>query len=91
MNTLLKLSLFLLCLIQVPAFAQTISGLVLDETKQPMIGAAVRVKGTTVGTTTNLDGKFKLENLTPGNVILELSFVGYINQTKTIKPKTHKH
>jgi TonB-dependent starch-binding outer membrane protein SusC len=85
MNTLLKLSLFLLCLIQVPAFAQTITGLVLDETKQPLIGAAVRVKGTTVGVTTNLDGKFKLENLNPGNINLELSFVGYINQNKTVK------
>lgn len=85
MNTLLKLSLFLLCLIQAPAFAQTITGLVLDETKQPLIGAAVRVKGTTLGVTTNLDGKFKLENLSPGNITLELSFVGYINQTKTVK------
>lgn len=39
-----------------------IRGVVLDgKTSEPVIGAAVKVKGTTVGTTTNLDGEFILK------------------------------
>jgi len=44
MNKFLKLSLFLFCLLQIPAMAQTITGTIVDETNQSMIGAAVRVK-----------------------------------------------
>lgn len=85
MNKSLKLSLFLFCLLQVPVMAQTISGTIVDETNQSMIGAAIRVKGTTIGTTTNIDGKFKLEKITPGSVELDISFVGYVTQSKTVK------
>jgi hypothetical protein len=56
--------------------SQTITGTVLDENKQPMIGAAARLQGTTAGTTTNMDGKFSLKSSKIGKVILEFSFVG---------------
>ena len=48
------------------AFAQNsgISGVVLDESGEPYIGATVMVRGTTEATITDLDGKFVL-NLTP--------------------------
>ena len=38
-----------------------ISGLVIDESGQPIIGASVQEKGTTNGTVTDLDGKFELK------------------------------
>ena len=42
-------------------FAVTISGVVTDEQSQPIPGVNVLVKGTTNGTTTNVDGKFTLD------------------------------
>lgn len=48
------------------AIAQTpkeITGVVIsEEDSQPVVGASVLVKGTTIGTTTNLDGKFTISN-----------------------------
>ncbi len=84
MNKLLKLSFLLLCFLHFEGNAQTIKGVVLDENKEPMIGAAVRLQGTTIGTTTNLDGQYTLSNLNPGKLTLEFSFVGYEKQLKTV-------
>ncbi len=59
---------------------QTISGSV-EDANGPMIGATVKVVGTTNGTVTDLNGKFKLK-CKPGDV-LEVSYVGYA--TKKVK------
>ncbi|MDR1203235.1 MAG: SusC/RagA family TonB-linked outer membrane protein, partial [Tannerellaceae bacterium] len=74
--------LFLLCLMPLFAFSQTISikGLVKDATGEPIIGANVVEKGTTNGIITDLDGAFTL-NIS-SNAILSVSFIGY--QTKEI-------
>lgn len=55
-------------------------GIVKDATGESVIGASVIVKGTTNGTTTDIDGNFSLSNVKKGDVI-EISFVGYITQT----------
>lgn len=55
--------------------AKKITGTVLDEDNQPMIGVTVRVQGSNIGTTTDLDGKFTL-NVSEGSVVL-LSYIGY--------------
>lgn len=52
-----------------------ISGVITDNTGEPVIGANVIVKGTTIGTVTDLDGKFELE--VPSKAILEISYIGY--------------
>ena len=58
-------------------FAQkSVSGKVTDDAGQSLIGASVMVKGTTAGTTTDMDGAFKL-NLPEGASILEISYLGY--------------
>lgn len=56
-----------------------INGAVIDETGQPIIGANVLVKGTTIGATTDLDGRFFLEVNEP-QVTLVISYIGYIRQ-----------
>lgn len=61
----------------VPAL-RPISGTITDETGAPMPGATVRVKGTNIGTVTDLDGKFTIE--VEENSILQISYVGYILQ-----------
>lgn len=65
------------------AYAQQIAvrGHVKDTTGEPVIGANVLVKGTTVGTITDIDGNFTLN--TPQNSIIEISFIGY----KTVEVK----
>lgn len=52
-----------------------ISGKVLDETGQPVIGAGVFVKGTTIGTTTDADGNYNLE--VPPGAVLQISCIGF--------------
>ena len=65
------------------AFAQNraISGKVLDNGGQPIIGAAVMVPGTSTGATTDLNGSFSLGVAT--GTTLEVSCIGYATRTVT--------
>jgi len=64
--------------ISVSAVAQngTISGIVTDAiTGETVIGANVVLQGTTVGSTTDIDGKFSIDNIKPGTYNLSVTFV----------------
>ena len=63
-----------------------INGTVFDAKGEPIIGANVRVKGSTLGTITDLDGVFSLD--VPENAILEVSYIGYESQTVHVADKT---
>ena len=56
-----------------------ISGTVVDATGEPAIGASVVVKGTTIGTATDIDGNFQLNNVAD-NAVLIISYIGYVTQ-----------
>lgn len=74
-----KLMLLLILTVGVSqsAIAQrAVQGTVLDAAGQALIGATVIVKGTTVGTITDVDGSFNL-NLPANQNILEISYTGY--------------
>ena len=58
---------------------RTLSGNVVDETGLPVIGVNVKVKGTTIGAITDLDGNFTLKSV-PQNAVLVVSYVGYKEQ-----------
>ena len=58
-----------------------VSGLVSDD-MGPVAGASVVVKGTSVGTITDTDGRFTLDNVRRGSVIV-ISFVGLATQEIT--------
>ena len=77
MNRLFKMfALSMLLLAGVgTAYAQTYSGHVLDEQGEAVIGATVMIKGTGVGTATNVEGYFSLDG-EPGKVLV-FSSVGY--------------
>ena len=53
-----------------------VQGTVKDESGESIIGASIHVKGTTLGTLTDLQGNFTLENV-PVNALIEISYVGY--------------
>ena len=68
--------------ITVSAFARTVTGTVVDENNDPMIGASVQLSSDkTVGTRTDTDGKFSLNNVSDAQIDLTLSYVGYKTQT----------
>ncbi|MCF7559350.1 TonB-dependent receptor [Sabulilitoribacter multivorans] len=52
---------------------------------EPLAFANVLIKGTTTGTTSDFDGLYSFENLTPGTYILQFSFVGYETQEVSIE------
>jgi TonB-linked SusC/RagA family outer membrane protein len=56
-----------------------VRGTVKDENGNPIPGATVVVKGTTTGTTTDVNGNYVLENVTPQSTLV-VSFIGYTNQ-----------
>ncbi len=70
-----------LALFAMPAFAQnqTITGTVLDELGEPVIGATVTVAGTKTATVTDLDGNYKIS--APKGAKLVITYIGYLPQT----------
>lgn len=75
-RTLLVMAMMLTAL---PSFAQLqVSGLVLDQYREPVIGASVIVKGTSQGTATDLDGRFTL-TVPSKDAMLLISYVGCIS------------
>ena len=54
----------------------TISGTIVDEKGETIIGASVAVQGTTLGTITNVDGEYSLADV-PENSQITISFIGY--------------
>lgn len=73
-------TLLVLLTIGAQAFAQSaVSGRVTDETGEPCVGANVLVKGTTIGTMTDLDGNYSLTDVRKG-AILVFSSIGYTSQ-----------
>ena len=59
------------------AFAQQVKGTVKDSAGEPVIGAAVMVEGTSIGTTVDLDGNFVLNENLSSDAILVVTSIGY--------------
>lgn len=90
--------LLTLLLTSLSTFAQTktVSGKVTDEKGSPIAGATLKIKGTTVATSSGTDGTFTLEH-TVDSAVLEVTYIGYLTQdipinsdqlTITLQPST---
>ncbi len=69
---------FTMLLISLASFAQdriSITGIVTDESQEPLIGASVVVKGSSNGTMTDMDGRYSIANV-PADATLTFSYVG---------------
>ena len=90
MKIKLGLLLFLVCVTLCPAWAQqlSVSGTVVDEKAEPVIGASILVKGTNRGMITDVNGKFQLSDVRSSDVLV-VSFVGM--QTQEVKAKERLH
>ena len=76
-------------LLAIPAFAQSVdvSGTVLDDQGEPLIGVTVMVDGSSNGTATDLDGNYSLKGV-PSKGKLVFSYIGYAQQTVEVKGRT---
>ena len=64
----------------------SITGVVIDEKGEPIIGANILEKGTTNGTITNVDGHFSL-TISPKSILV-VSYIGYLTQETTVRNQT---
>jgi TonB-linked SusC/RagA family outer membrane protein len=86
-------SLKSLCLVVLSSFltgmlygqAGIIRGTVKDTDGETLIGATIMIKGTTQGTTTDVDGTYTLTSVAEGEITLVASFVGYGKQEVTVE------
>lgn len=98
-RNLLNRLVFLLCLgalmLPIDTYAQgggeasdkfAVSGVVVDEAGQPVLGASILEKGTFNGTISDHEGKFSIK-VAP-NAVLEVSFMGYATQDIPVGGKT---
>ena len=86
-RTLLVCAALMLAL-GISAQAQTITGHIVDETGEDLIGASVAVKGTSKGSVTDFDGRFTIEDA-PSNGTLVISYIGFETQEIVINGKNH--
>ena len=84
------LSVFLMLLAGQTLWAQQrqVTGIVKDQTGEPIIGASVLEKGSTNGVITDLDGNFKLTVSNAMKAVLQISYVGYKTQEISVNGKT---
>ena len=75
MKRLSKLSIIWMLLTCALAMSAQVSGVIVDETGEPIIGASILEKGTTNGTITDYDGNFALD--VAEGAMLDISYVGY--------------
>ncbi len=66
---------------------ETITGTILDISNEPIPGANIVIKGTTEGTTTDLDGNYSISNVKPDDV-LQISFIGMLTEEVPVENQT---
>ena len=71
-----------------PEASKRVQGVVTDEHGQPIVGASVVIAGTTVGTSTNGQGRFALTVAQPASATLEINFLGYEPQRIPVGART---
>lgn len=82
-KTIRLLSVFFLFYSGITNAQQRIEGIVYDDGDQPLVGAAITIKGSNSGTITDLDGKFYLQ-LSGGENQILASYLGFIPQEITV-------
>lgn len=90
LNRKLWVTMAILLTFALPSLAQkiTVSGHVADEHGEDLIGATVMEKGTTNGTSADIDGNFTIT--VPSNATLVVSYVGYDPMEVAVNGQTHQ-
>ncbi len=89
MKNLIFTLLVCLCSLSLAAQKASLSGTISDAANgEALIGATIVVMNTNIGTSTDATGKYMLENLDPGAVIIQVSFLGYTSETREVELKS---
>ncbi len=76
----------LLLIVGFQGIAQSLTGIVINQDKERLVGATLQWQGTTVGTFTNADGYFAIPRIEETNILV-ISYVGYEGDTIEITPE----
>lgn len=90
MSKRIVIILTILCFAPVLSYAQkkvTVTGVVTDEAKQPVIGCNVIVKGEAAGTITGIDGRYSIN--VPSDAVLEFSCMGMMSRTEAVEGRVN--
>lgn len=84
----LPLALLVLLLVPATSLAQNVSvtGVVRDIDNEPLPGATVMVKNSTVGTVTDIDGRYSIS--APANAVLQFMFLGYTTKDEPVNGRS---
>lgn len=85
MKLLRNLLATLLTLCCLSSFAAVVKGRLLDEHKEPLVGAYVMLKELGKHAIVGLDGSFQIDNVPVGSFTVTTSYVGYIPKSETIE------
>ncbi|MCC5921775.1 MAG: TonB-dependent receptor [Cyclobacteriaceae bacterium] len=73
----LGLTIVLILLFRPLLYSQSLTGTIVDENNEPLVGVSIIIHELNRGTTTNLEGKFKIASLKKGTYHLHFTYVGY--------------
>ena len=71
-----------------PIFSQGITGKITSKNGENLRGTNIKILNSNLGTVTDADGKYEFKKLPSGNVILEISAIGYSTKTQKITSKS---
>ncbi|WP_420551875.1 TonB-dependent receptor domain-containing protein [Tenacibaculum aiptasiae] len=84
MKTIITTMLFLIAVVSSFAQNSVISGRVVDNNNEPIVGVNLTIKNSTIGTQTDIDGNFTLNGVNQGEQVLVASFIGFKTKNITI-------
>ena len=82
-----RLHIFVLLFLSIIGYSQQITGIVIEAGSElPIAGATILLKEKSIGTNTDFDGKFTLDNVSDGDIIT-ISSIGFISKEVLIESK----
>ncbi len=83
--------LILLCISNIWAQSGSVSGIVTDAANNSLLwGTNILIAGTSIGTTTNQDGKYNLYNVKEGKAVIIFRYIGYKTDSVKVNIKSQK-
>ena len=86
-DTIKLIAILMAVLVSGSTFAQSrgnLRGTIKDNTGSTLPGASISVKGSTLGTATNMDGEYVLQGIPEGDIEVEVNYLGYKGVTATL-------